>query len=94
MELNLFHQENDLENQMARVMEGREPPLAAAASGQTTTTISGSSKMKTRVAHAPPVSQATYLNRPVVEVDSQAKVPSNIRQRYLNRCKKISNFKR
>ena len=70
---------------MARVMEGREPPPAAA-SGQTTTKISGTSKMKTRVAHAPPVSQATYLNRPMVEVDSQAKVPSNIRQRYLNRC--------
>lgn len=71
---------------MARVMEGREPPPPAA-SGLTTTTISGTSKMKTRVAHAPPVSQATYLNRPMVEVDSQAKVPSNIRQRYLNRCR-------
>ena len=71
-----------MENQLARVMVGREPPPAAASS-QTTMKISSTRKMKTRVvAHTPPVLQATYLNRTMVEVDLQATAPFNIQQRY------------
>jgi hypothetical protein len=69
-------------------MEGKEVGVTPVTpSGQTTTTISGSSKTKTRVAHAPSAStsNATFLQRPIIEPDTQAKVPSNIRQRYLNR---------
>jgi len=84
-----FFQTNDLENQLAQVMEGKEvtlPQPMTSSSGTTSTQIVGSTKTKTRVAHMPSMtSSKSFLNRPIVEPDSQAKVPSNVRQRYLNR---------
>jgi hypothetical protein len=69
-------------------MDGKEISITPVPSstGTTTTQIAGSSKTKTRVAHLPSnTSSSSFLQRPIVEPDSQAKVPSNIRQRYLNR---------